>query len=68
METPIVRYAAVSSIENSHKAAVTDLMWVPDHMELTRMGVAQESRANQCTQVRVISPTHMFISLVLLTW
>jgi len=51
METPIVRYVAVSSIEHSHKAAITDLLWVPDHMELTRMGVAQESRSGQCVQV-----------------
>ena len=34
METPIVRYCAVSGIEASHKAAVTDVQWVPDHMEV----------------------------------
>lgn len=51
MDTPIIRYAAVSSIENSHKAAITDLLWVPDHMELNRMGVAVESKLNQCIQV-----------------
>lgn len=54
METPIVRYSAVSSIEHSHKAAITDLLWVPDHMELNRMGVPQESKLNQCVQVGVI--------------
>ncbi|CAB3993991.1 WD repeat-containing 63-like, partial [Paramuricea clavata] len=31
--TPVVRYCAVSSIEHSHKSAVSDLQWVPDHME-----------------------------------
>lgn len=34
METPIVRYCAVSAIEPSHKAAITDVQWVPDHMEV----------------------------------
>ena len=34
METPIVRYCAVSGIEASHKAAITDVQWVPDHMEV----------------------------------
>lgn len=55
METPIVRYSAVSSIENSHKAAITDLLWIPDHMELNRMGVPQESRSGQCAQVGFIN-------------
>ena len=30
----MVRYCAVSSIDHSHKAAVADLQWVPDHMEV----------------------------------
>ena len=34
MDTPVVRYCAVSSIEHSHRSAVTDLQWVPDHMEV----------------------------------
>ncbi|KAF6028504.1 WDR63 [Bugula neritina] len=58
METPIVRYVAVSSIEHSHKAAITDLLWVPDHMELTRMGVAQESRSGQCVQIMTAAADH----------
>jgi hypothetical protein len=32
--TPIVRYCAVSAIEHSHKSAVSDLQWIPDHMEV----------------------------------
>lgn len=29
-----VRYCAVSSIEHSHKGPITDLKWVPGHMEV----------------------------------
>ena len=32
--TPILRYSAVSSIEHSHKTVVTDIKWIPDHMEV----------------------------------
>lgn len=32
--SPILRYCAVSSIEHSHKTVVTDIMWIPDHMEV----------------------------------
>ena len=51
MDTPIVRYCAVSSIEFSHRAPITDLMWVPDHMEINRMGVPQENKSGSCVQV-----------------
>ena len=37
LQTPIVRYAAVSSIENSHLSPVTDLQWIPDHMEVSEI-------------------------------
>ncbi len=51
LETPIVRYCAVSSIEHSHRAPISDILWVPDHMEITRMGVPQENRNGQCCQI-----------------
>ncbi|XP_033738311.1 WD repeat-containing protein 63-like isoform X3 [Pecten maximus] len=51
LKTPVVRYCAVSSIENSHRAAITDIQWVPDHMELNRMGVPQENKSLQCCQI-----------------
>ena len=51
MDTPIVRYCAVSSIEHSHRAPVTDILWIPDHFELTRMGVPQEAKGGQCIQI-----------------
>lgn len=51
LKTPIVRYCAVSSIENSHKAPVTDIQWLPDHMQVSKMGVPQENSSGQCTQL-----------------
>ncbi|CAC5422765.1 WD repeat-containing protein 63 [Mytilus coruscus] len=51
LKTPIVRYCAVSSIENSHKSTITDLLWVPDHMEVNRMGVPQENKSLQNCQL-----------------
>ena len=33
-QSPILRYCAVSSIEHSHKTVVTDITWIPDHMEV----------------------------------
>ena len=33
--SPIIRYCAVSSIEHSHKTVVSDILWIPDHMEVT---------------------------------
>lgn len=33
-ETPIVRYCAVSAIENSHRNVITSLEWIPDHFEV----------------------------------
>lgn len=51
LKTPIVRYCAVSSIENSHKSTITDLLWVPDHLEVNRMGVPQENKALQSCQL-----------------
>lgn len=34
LQTPIMRYAAVSAIEHSHVTPVTDIQWVPDHFEV----------------------------------
>ena len=35
-DTPVVRYAAVSSIEHGHKSMVSHVEWVPDHFEVRR--------------------------------
>ncbi|XP_070562697.1 dynein axonemal intermediate chain 3-like isoform X2 [Ptychodera flava] len=50
-ETPIIRYCAVSAIEHSHKTTITDLQWVPDHMEINRFGIVYENKAVNCTQI-----------------
>ncbi|XP_030851872.1 WD repeat-containing protein 63 isoform X1 [Strongylocentrotus purpuratus] len=50
-KTPVVRYCAVSAIEHSHKSAISDVQWVPDHMEITRMGVVCENKQQQCHQI-----------------
>ncbi|KAK2179552.1 hypothetical protein NP493_483g01017 [Ridgeia piscesae] len=50
-ETPVVRYCAVSSIDHSHKAPVADLQWLPDHMEVNRLGVPQENRNGENVQL-----------------
>ncbi|XP_071953082.1 dynein axonemal intermediate chain 3-like [Antedon mediterranea] len=54
-KTPIIRYCAVSAIEHSHKTAVADIQWVPDHIEFTRMGVICENRQQTCCQILTAS-------------
>lgn len=51
LKTPIVRYCAVSSIEHGHRAPVTDIQWMPDHMVISRMGVPMENKTQQCCQL-----------------
>ncbi|XP_071799358.1 dynein axonemal intermediate chain 3-like isoform X2 [Asterias amurensis] len=50
-KTPVIRYCAVSGIEHSHKTAIADLQWVPDHMEITRMGIIVENKTQTCSQI-----------------
>lgn len=54
--SPIVRYCAVSSIENSHRFSISDIIWIPDHMEIGRMGVVYENKTKRCTQIMTCSP------------
>ncbi|KAH9523462.1 WD repeat-containing protein 63 [Bulinus truncatus] len=51
LKTPIIHYCAVSSIDHSHRAPVTDIQWLPDHMQITKMGVPQENITNIATQL-----------------
>nr|KAG5698305.1 hypothetical protein BaRGS_017007 [Batillaria attramentaria] len=51
LKTPIVRYCAVSSIEHGHRAPITDIQWMPDHMVISRMGVPMENKNLQCCQL-----------------
>ncbi|KAK6099299.1 hypothetical protein MT418_000733 [Batrachochytrium dendrobatidis] len=38
VETPVVKYSVVSSIEASHRACVTDIHWLSTHFELSSNG------------------------------
>lgn len=51
LKTPIVRYCAVSSIEHGHRAPVSDIQWMPDHVVVSRMGVPLENKSLQCCQL-----------------
>ncbi|KAG8437221.1 hypothetical protein GDO86_008065 [Hymenochirus boettgeri] len=51
-----VRYCAVSSIEHGHKNVVTDIHWLPDCYELTKLGNPYENRSGNCVQLVTCSP------------
>ncbi|KAM7011894.1 dynein axonemal intermediate chain 3 [Tautogolabrus adspersus] len=55
-KTPAVCYCAVSSIESSHKAPITDVQWLPPTFEVTRAGLAVENKSNLSVQVVTCSP------------
>lgn len=40
----IIKYIAVSSIEYSHRNAITDLSWLPKHLEVNHNGETVESK------------------------
>ncbi|KAL5486545.1 hypothetical protein EMCRGX_G019042 [Ephydatia muelleri] len=49
---PIVRHCALSSIEQGHKMAVADLLWVPDHIEVcTKTASVLDNSRAQCNQL-----------------
>ncbi|XP_068095221.1 dynein axonemal intermediate chain 3 [Hyperolius riggenbachi] len=55
-EPHLVRYCAVSSIEHGHKAVITDIHWLPDIFEITRMGYPYENKSGSCVQLVTCSP------------
>ncbi|XP_037830006.1 dynein intermediate chain 3, axonemal isoform X2 [Kryptolebias marmoratus] len=55
-QTPEVLYSAASEIESSHKAAVTDVQWLPPTFEVTRTGLPVENTSKLCVQVITCSP------------
>ncbi|CBY12494.1 unnamed protein product [Oikopleura dioica] len=50
-ETPIIMWKAVSSIENGHKAAVTQLEWVPAGLQATKNGVWEKVADKEPVQI-----------------
>ncbi|KAJ3599275.1 hypothetical protein NHX12_033238, partial [Muraenolepis orangiensis] len=55
-EVPVVRYCAVSAIENGHKAPITDIQWLPETFEVTRMGVPVVNSSTTCVQLVTCAP------------
>ncbi|XP_054422809.1 dynein axonemal intermediate chain 3 [Pteronotus mesoamericanus] len=50
-EAMYIRHCAVSSIENGHKKAITDIHWLSDTFEINRMGSVFENRSGICCQL-----------------
>ncbi|XP_041647304.1 dynein intermediate chain 3, axonemal [Cheilinus undulatus] len=55
-KTPAVCYCAVSSVESSHKAPITDVQWLPPTFEVTKTGLAVENKNNLSVQIVTCSP------------
>ncbi|NXS54230.1 WDR63 protein, partial [Brachypteracias leptosomus] len=55
-EPPLVRYCAISSVQYSHKKTLTDIHWLPDYFEDSRMGATLENRDENCMQLVTCSP------------
>ncbi|XP_071342532.1 dynein axonemal intermediate chain 3 isoform X2 [Trachinotus anak] len=55
-KAPVVRFCAVSALENSHKARITDVHWLPRTFEVTRMGLPVENKYNISVQIVTCSP------------
>ncbi|XP_063710237.1 dynein axonemal intermediate chain 3-like [Symsagittifera roscoffensis] len=49
--TPVVNYCAVSMIDQSHKNWVTDLQWIPDHIDINRQGQILENHKASCVEL-----------------
>ncbi|KAF7662162.1 hypothetical protein LDENG_00244860 [Lucifuga dentata] len=56
IETPIVQYCAMSILQSSHKAPITDIQWLPQTFEVTRMGLPVENKNNISVQVVTCAP------------
>ncbi|KAI4874495.1 hypothetical protein NFI96_021870 [Prochilodus magdalenae] len=55
-DTPVVRYCAVSAIENGHRAPVTDIQWLPDTFEVSRTGIPLENKSQISVQIVTCAP------------
>uniref|UniRef100_A0AAV2KRL2 WD repeat-containing protein 63 n=1 Tax=Knipowitschia caucasica TaxID=637954 RepID=A0AAV2KRL2_KNICA len=53
---PVVRPCAVSDIEKSHKAPITDVHWLPQTFEVTKEGLPMENKYNISVQIVTCSP------------
>ncbi|KAG5448486.1 WD repeat-containing protein 63 [Clonorchis sinensis] len=48
---PVSPYCAISNIEASHTSPILDLKWVPDHVEINRLGYCLENVSLKCVQL-----------------
>ncbi|KAJ8278976.1 hypothetical protein COCON_G00060420 [Conger conger] len=55
-EIPVMRYCAVSGIESSHKAPITDVQWLPHYFEVSRTGIPLENKNLMCVQILTCAP------------
>ncbi|KAA0706513.1 WD repeat-containing protein 63 [Triplophysa tibetana] len=55
-DTPVVRYCAVSGIENGHKSPITDVQWLPETFEVSRYGIPVENTSHMCVQIVTCAP------------
>ncbi|XP_028300642.1 dynein axonemal intermediate chain 3 isoform X2 [Gouania willdenowi] len=55
-KTPVVRYCAMSALESSHKAPITDIQWLPPTFEVTRSGLPVENKHHLSVQIVSCSP------------
>ncbi|TRY59370.1 hypothetical protein DNTS_013991, partial [Danionella cerebrum] len=53
---PVVRYCAVSGIEHGHKAPITDLQWLPETFEVSRLGLPVENSSGMSVQLVSCAP------------
>ncbi|CAH8454226.1 unnamed protein product [Schistosoma turkestanicum] len=44
-------YSALSNIESSHTSPIMDLKWIPDHLEINRLGYCFENLTQKCVQL-----------------
>ncbi|XP_051517378.1 dynein axonemal intermediate chain 3 [Myxocyprinus asiaticus] len=55
-DPPVVRYCAVSGIENGHKAPITDIQWLPETFEVSRLGIPEENTSQISVQIVTCAP------------
>ncbi|XP_067301422.1 dynein axonemal intermediate chain 3 [Pseudorasbora parva] len=53
---PVVRYCAVSGIENGHKAPIMDIQWLPETFEVSRLGIPVENPNRVSVQLVTCAP------------
>ncbi|XP_060749734.1 dynein axonemal intermediate chain 3 isoform X2 [Tachysurus vachellii] len=55
-DTPVVRYCVVSGVESGHRGPVTDVQWLPDSFEVSRLGIPVENKNQLSVQIVSCSP------------